>query len=77
MKKLSYLFLALAVALSDMMCLVVAYYYRDMLCGIEHSCYSAPAAAAFLYAIGQFFHDRLNAVEGGSIGKVHCVFSFS
>ena len=51
MKKLSYLFLALAVALSDMMCLVVAYYYRDMLCGIEHSCYSAPAGAAFLYAI--------------------------
>lgn len=51
MKKLSYLFLALAVALSDMMCLVVAYYYRDMLCGIEHSGYSAPAGAAFLYAI--------------------------
>ena len=51
MKKLSYLFTALAIVLSDIMCFVVAYNYRDMLCGIEHAGYSAPASAAFLYAI--------------------------
>ena len=51
MKKLSYLFTALAIVLSDIMCLVVAYNYRDMLCGIEHAGYSAPASTAFLYAI--------------------------
>lgn len=51
MKKLSYLFVIIAVLLSDIMCAVVAFHYRDMLCGIEHSCYSAPASVAFLYAI--------------------------
>ncbi len=51
MKKLSYLLVALAVMLSDIMCFVVAYHYRDILCGIEHSGYSAPAGTAFLYAI--------------------------
>ncbi len=51
MKKLSYLFTALAIVLSDIMCFVVAYNYRDMLCGIEHAGYSAPASIAFLYAI--------------------------
>lgn len=51
MKKLSYLFAALAIVLSDIMCFVVAYNYRDMLCGIEHAGYSAPANMAFLYAI--------------------------
>ena len=49
MKKLSYLFTALAIVLSDIMCFVVAYTYRDMLCGIEHAGYSAPASTAFLY----------------------------
>lgn len=51
MKKLSYLFIALAILLSDIMCVVVAYNYRGMLCGIEHAGYSAPAGTAFLYAI--------------------------
>ena len=51
MKKLSYLFTALAIVLSDVMCFVVAYHYRDMLCGIEHAGYSTPAGTAFLYAI--------------------------
>ena len=51
MKKLSYLFIAIAILLSDIMCFVVAYNYRDMLCGIEHAGYSAPASTAFLYAI--------------------------
>ena len=51
MKKLSYLFTALAIVLSDMMCFVVAYNYRGMLCGIEHLGYSAPASVAFLSAI--------------------------
>ena len=51
MKNLAYILLALAVVLSDVMCAVVGYAYRDMLCGIEHGCYSAPAGTAFLYAI--------------------------
>ena len=46
-----FLFTALAIVLSDIMCFVVAYNYRDMLCGIEHAGYSAPANMAFLYAI--------------------------
>ena len=51
MKKLSYLFITLAVLLSDVMCFVVAYNYRSMLCGIEHEGFSAPASIAFIYAI--------------------------
>lgn len=51
MKKLSYLFTALAVLLSEVMCFVVGYNYRGMLCGIAHAGYSAPAGIAFLYAI--------------------------
>lgn len=51
MKKLSNLFIVLAIVLSNIMCIVVAYNYRDMLCGIEHAGYSAPASTAFLYAI--------------------------
>lgn len=56
MKKLSIIFWLLAILLSDIMCAVVAYNYRDMLCGLEHSGYSAPASTAFLlvipYAVG-------------------------
>lgn len=51
MKKLQYLFTTLALILSHLMCIVVAYDYRDMLCGIDHSGYSAPAEVAFLTAI--------------------------
>ena len=51
MKKLSYLFALIAILLSNVMCVVVAFNYRDMLCGIKHSCYSAPASIAFLHAI--------------------------
>ncbi|MBP0990631.1 MAG: hypothetical protein J5874_05600 [Oscillospiraceae bacterium] len=51
MKKLSYLFIAIAVVLSDVMCGVVAYNYRDILCGGMHLGYSLPAEAAFLLAI--------------------------
>ena len=51
MKKLSNLFIVLAIVLSNIMCIVVAYNYRDMLCGIKHAGYSAPASTAFLYAI--------------------------
>ena len=51
MKRLSCLFTALAIVLSDIMCFVVAYNYRSMICGIEHAGYSAPASIAFLYAI--------------------------
>lgn len=51
MKKLSVIFGLLAILLSDIMCAVVAYNYRGMLCGIEHAGYSAPASTVFLYAI--------------------------
>lgn len=51
MKKLSYLFIAIAVLLSDIMCAVVAFNYRDMLCNIEHAGFSAPASIAFISAI--------------------------
>lgn len=51
MKKLSIIFGSLAILLSHTMCTVVAFNYRDMLCGIAHSCYSAPARTAFLLVI--------------------------
>ena len=51
MKKLSYLFTALAILLWGAMCAVVAWNYGTMLHGIEHHGYSAPAGVAFLYAI--------------------------
>lgn len=51
MKKMSSLFFALAILLSDLMCAVVAFDYRAMLCAIEHGCASAPASTAFLLAI--------------------------
>lgn len=51
MKKAAIVFTAIAVLLSDIMCAVVAFAYRDMLCGIAHMGYSAPARVAFFYAI--------------------------
>ena len=51
MKKAAIVFTAIAVLLSDIMCAVVAFAYRDMLCGTAHMGFSAPASAAFLYAI--------------------------
>ena len=51
MKKISNWMLIIAVILSDIMCATVAYQYRDMLCGIEHSGYSAPADVAFICGI--------------------------
>ena len=51
MKKISNIFLALAVALSDVMCAVVAYNYCTMQWGAKYAGYSAPASVAFFYAI--------------------------
>ena len=51
MKQLSRLFAALAILLWGVMCAVVAWNYCDMLHGIEHHGFSAPADIAFLYAI--------------------------
>lgn len=51
MKLLRKLFIALALVLSHAMCAVVAWIYRDIVCGIEHKGFSAPADVAFLYAI--------------------------
>ena len=51
MKLLRNLFIALALVLSHAMCAAVAWIYRDIVCGIEHKGFSAPADVAFLYAI--------------------------
>lgn len=51
MKKISNLLILAALLLSHAMCIVVAWNYRDMLCGIAHSGYSAPAWVAFLHII--------------------------
>ena len=48
---LSKLFTVLAIITSYAMCLSVGYNYRDMLCGIEHSGFSAPKEIAFLCVI--------------------------
>lgn len=51
MKKWRYLFTALAILLSNVMCFVVAYLYRGVQCDIAHAGFSAPASIAFFYAI--------------------------
>lgn len=51
MKKVSCLFVVLAVLLSDVMCAVVAFNYRKMLWGVKNAGYSAPASTAFISAI--------------------------
>ena len=51
MKKISNLFIALAVLLSNVMCAVVAYNYCAMQWGAKYAMYSAPASVAFIYAI--------------------------
>ena len=50
-KLLRNLFVVLSFLLSHAMCVVIAYNYHDMLCGIAHMGYSAPAEGVFLYAI--------------------------
>lgn len=51
MKSFSLVFWVLAVLLSDVMCAVAAYNYRDMLWGIQYGGYSAPAWTALLVAV--------------------------
>lgn len=51
MKKISNLFIILAIILSNVMCAVVAYNFCEMQWGIKYAGYSAPAWVAFLYAI--------------------------
>jgi len=55
-KYLSYIFMILAILLSNVMCATVAYNYCNMQWGIQYCGYSAPASAAFLliipYAVG-------------------------
>jgi len=51
MKKISNIFIALAILLSDVMCAVVAYNYCAMQLGTKYGINSAPASVAFLYAI--------------------------
>lgn len=51
MKKISNIFIALAIILSNVMCAVVAYAYCEMQWGIKYAGYSAPTWVAFLYVI--------------------------
>lgn len=50
-KYLSYIFIGLAVLLSDVMCATVAYDYCTLQWGGRYAGYSAPASVAFLYLI--------------------------
>lgn len=50
-KHLARLFAALAVLLSDVMCVVVAYDYCSLQWGGRYEGYSAPPSVAFLYCI--------------------------
>lgn len=51
MKNSNRILIILSLVLSHIMCIVVAYNYRDILCGIEHLGFSAPASMALIYAI--------------------------
>lgn len=51
MKKISNIFIVLAIILSNVMCAVVAYNYCAMQWGAKYAAYSAPASVSFLYAI--------------------------
>ena len=51
MKIAAYILSAAAVLISNIGSAHVAYQYRDLLCGIEHAGFSAPASVAFLSAI--------------------------
>ena len=51
MKIAAYILSALAVIITNIGCAAVAYNYRDLLCGIEHAGFSAPASIALLGAI--------------------------
>ena len=51
MKKISNIFIALAIILSNVMCAVVAYNFCKMQWGARYGMYSAPAWVTFLYAI--------------------------
>lgn len=74
-KYLTYLFAALAVLLSNVMCAIVAYNYCTLQWGARYEGYSAPADTAFLlgipYGIGivisaalaWFFHKRYRASQ--------------
>ncbi|MBR2500636.1 MAG: hypothetical protein IKL09_04680 [Clostridia bacterium] len=44
-------FIVLTLILSHYTCIVVAFNYADMLCGIAHRGFSAPADVAFIFAV--------------------------
>ena len=50
-KRLTYLFAALAILLSNVMCATVAYNYCALQLGGQYGLYSAPAYVAFFLAI--------------------------
>lgn len=50
-KKLTYLFGALAIVLSNIMCAVTSYNYCKLTIGAQYAAYSAPPWVAFLLCI--------------------------
>jgi|GEM_PF-873213 len=50
-KKITITLRILAILLSNIMCALIAYHYRAILCCGEHGGCSAPASIAFFYAI--------------------------
>ena len=50
-KVLRNVFIVLALLLSHLTCIAVAFQYAGMLCGVEHKGFSAPASTAFVLAI--------------------------
>ena len=76
LKILRNIFAVLALVLSHWTCIVVAFNYASMLCGIEHKGFSAPANTAFYLAIPYYigiaisvvlaliFHKKLLATRG-------------
>lgn len=51
MRKLSRVLILFALVLSHIMCVVVTYNYRGLICSIEHQGFSAPAQTAFFLAV--------------------------
>lgn len=68
---LFYLFSALAILLSNIMCAAVAYNYCNMQWSIRYAGYSAPASMAFLYIIPYAIGIVICSVLAGYFHKQH------
>lgn len=71
-KHLAYLFTALAILLSDVMCAAVAYNYCTLQWGGRYAGYSAPADTAFLLCIPYGVGIAVCAAAARFFRKRHC-----